>query len=205
MVTQHGRALQGLGKTITALALVLSTLGARSQAPSGAATLSVPCSPGERGAYYRLPEACKTALAPEAPSAEGATRCSLRSARPPQRFTNDVEQGRLQPAPRLPAAEQTTHVEVPGAPAALACGLQWQTRKRRKRQAGPKAGQEGDLAQPALAACLRSRKGVVGAVGLSKRCSTATSEQVAPWQPDCLCMPAVSTWPASEQIVFHGR
>lgn len=172
-------ALQGLGKTITALALVLSTLGACSQAPPHAAILSLPSSPGERGgAYYCLPEQGKAALAPGAPSAEGATRCSLRSARPPQRFIDDIEQGRGRQTAGVQAAEQATRVWLSGASPALACGLQWQTRKRRKRQTGPMTGQAGVLAQPALAACQQSRKGIPGAARHNRRCSTATAEQV---------------------------
>lgn len=89
---------QGLGKTITALALVLSTLGARSQAPRGADVRTVPCGPdGATGSFYRLPQAQKAPLAREAPSADGATRRSLRDIRTPARFTDEEEQARLRP------------------------------------------------------------------------------------------------------------
>ena len=60
--------IQGAGNTITALALVLSTLRLRTEAPPGAEVIPMPRGPTAYGAYYVAGGSCRggpTATAPE--------------------------------------------------------------------------------------------------------------------------------------------
>lgn len=90
--------MQGLGKTITALSLVLSTKGLRPAAPPGREVINLSDAQGRKAAFYTVGSRGKH----EAHAgASGVSRRSDRSQRPSDRYSPDTEKSA--PKPPRPA------------------------------------------------------------------------------------------------------
>lgn len=76
-ITYASAKAQGLGKTITGLALVLKSRGCLPAPPPGAHVVQLPPADGRPAAYYTLPASAASAAAP--PHARSGRRASLRS------------------------------------------------------------------------------------------------------------------------------
>lgn len=94
--------MQGLGKTITALSLVLSTKGHRPAAPPGKEVINLSDAHGRRAAFYTVDTGDKQE---GHGSASGVSRRSDRSQRPLDRYSPDDEKSA--PKPPRPAPGRT--------------------------------------------------------------------------------------------------
>ncbi len=94
--------MQGLGKTITALSLVLSTKGLRPAAPPGKEVVSLSDAQGRKAAFYTVDSGGRREAHG---SASGIARRSDRSQRPMDRYSPDDEKSA--PKPPRPAPGRT--------------------------------------------------------------------------------------------------
>ena len=90
--------MQGLGKTITALSLVLSTKGLRPGAPPGKEAVTLSDAQGRKAAFYTVDNVGKREAHG---SASGVSRRSDRSQRPSDRYSPDDDKRAPQPPKAL--------------------------------------------------------------------------------------------------------
>ena len=124
--------MQGLGKTITALSLVLSTKGLRPAAPPGKEVVSLSDAQGRKAAFYTVDSGGKREAHG---SASGVSRRSDRSQRPMDRYSPDDE--KRAPKPPRPAPGRTLRSNSDSAVRQLAAEEAAQQDKHRKAAKSP--------------------------------------------------------------------